>query len=684
MLAFRNTRIGKRILMGTAPVAMALLVLGGWMLKAQIDTAEQADSLILQTQLAVSTNAVIHELQKERGASALFLGSKGTQFGSQMADRRRDADARMAELTTLLGGFDASAEAGVGADSVRQVQATLAAFPALRGRIDQQQVPAVEAVGAYSQAVRTLIGVVAHTANTVSDVEAAKLIAAFVALTDAKESAGQERATGSAGFASGKFDAALYKRFIELGAEQKTAFRMFERYASPDALAALKAALSSEIEEPVMKMRQAAIDSPAKGDTGGVAAPDWFAATSKRIDALRTVETRIAQDIAAQAQGQRDQARQSLILLSVCLGGLFLATAVMLPLIVRSIVGPVRRLASDMSRLAEGDLSVGIEGTGFADEVGEMARATLIFKEDSEARRRLESEQALREQEAAQQRQQMLNALADDFEATVRAKVADVGQSVVGITRTASAMATKSEHSGGHSILVAENSRKTTERAEVVSAATHQLSMSINEIAEQIGQTSQIAQQAVADVNRTAQQMDGLERAVQTIGEVVNLINDIASQTNLLALNATIEAARAGEAGKGFAVVANEVKHLANQTAKATDDITRQVGEVQSSTRAMALAIDDVAATIRSLEEVATTIAGAVQEQEASTREISSTISEVALEADGVAKTVVDLSRSTSHSCAGTIRVIWSARTLAKVVEDLNGEVNQFVARVRG
>ncbi|MGE5506137.1 MAG: methyl-accepting chemotaxis protein, partial [Actinomycetota bacterium] len=274
-------------------------------------------------------------------------------------------------------------------------------------------------------------------------------------------------------------------------------------------------------------------------------------------------------------------------------------------------------------------------------------------------------------------------AIADGFEATVQAKVAEVGVSTADITRAANAMANRSEHSGSRSMVVSEAAINTNQRAQVVSEATRQLALAVNEIASQVSHSTQIARDAVNDVTETAQHMQQLSDRVQAIGEIVKLINDIAAQTNLLALNATIEAARAGEAGKGFAVVAGEVKSLANQTAKATDEIATQVAAVQASTQAMRHSIEDVVTVIRSIDEVSAAIAGAVQEQEAATQEIASNIDQVAHEADQVSTSVTDVAKSSALTCAGTVRVIWSARTLAGVVTGLQAEVEQFLAKIR-
>jgi len=277
----------------------------------------------------------------------------------------------------------------------------------------------------------------------------------------------------------------------------------------------------------------------------------------------------------------------------------------------------------------------------------------------------------------------MLRQLADQFEATVKAQVGEVVVSTSGIGRTSSQMAKHSEHSGGRATSVSEAAQSAMELASLVSAATRDLTGSVNEVARQVAQSSQIARKAVDDVAATSSEMAHLSQAVQSIGEIVKLISDIAAQTNLLALNATIEAARAGDAGKGFAVVANEVKHLANQTAKATEEITRQVGTVQVSTREMTASIEGVAATIRAIDEVSSAIAGAVQKQETATQEIAANIDKVTHQAERVTGSVTMLARASMTACAGTVRVIWSANSLADVVQALDMEVAHFLGKVR-
>jgi methyl-accepting chemotaxis protein len=346
---------------------------------------------------------------------------------------------------------------------------------------------------------------------------------------------------------------------------------------------------------------------------------------------------------------------------------------------------PLKTIVTEISRVAQGDLDRPIELIERSDDLGDMARAVEGFRVDAQEKKRLEEarELEIERERAAAERATAVNAFSDVFEQTVSAKVEAVEQAARGIDATAQAMASRAQHSGSKSLQVGEAVAITSERAESAAASTRELSQAINEIASQVAASTNISRQAVNEVAAMSEQMDGLSATVKAIGDVVQLINDIASQTNLLALNATIEAARAGEAGKGFAVVAGEVKTLASQTAKATDDIARNISAIQESTRAMSGKIEMVVTTIRSLDESSSAIAGAVQEQEASTRLIASNIDEVAAQAVAVSKSVTALAKSSTLSSAGTVRVIWSSSTLRQVVQELSAEAQQFVDRVR-
>jgi len=387
-----------------------------------------------------------------------------------------------------------------------------------------------------------------------------------------------------------------------------------------------------------------------------------------------------------QSQKEAGSSLESLrvtLIVGLAVGLIVAVSAVMITY--RTVVPRLCGLARAMERIRGGELNNPIPTSTSRDEVADMALTLERFRVDALEKRRLEEahERELERELAAKERASSVNALSDVFEKTVSSKVAAVEEAAQGIDATAQTMAQRAQQSGSKSLQVSEAVAITTERAEMAAASTRELSQAINEIARQVSASSEISRQAVGEVGAMAEEMDGLSNTVKSIGDVVSLINDIASQTNLLALNATIEAARAGDAGKGFAVVAGEVKTLANQTARATDDIARQISAVQESTRAMSGRIETVVNTIRSLDQSASAIAGAVQEQEASTREISSNIDEVAAQAVEVSRSVTALAKSSTMSSAGTVRVIWSAGSLRSVVQELREEASQYVLTVR-
>jgi methyl-accepting chemotaxis protein len=382
-----------------------------------------------------------------------------------------------------------------------------------------------------------------------------------------------------------------------------------------------------------------------------------------------------------------EQERRQLmtVITSLIAGGLAAAIAAVVG--VRWILGkvitrPLGTMIAVMERLADGDTSIDVGFIERRDEVGDMARTVQVFKEHMLETDRLRAEQEAERHQASREKAAALQSMADEFDRTVKVKVAGVENATTGIRTSAQSMASRSEHSGSRSLDVGRASQITTERSSAAADATRKLAQSVNTVSRQVVRSTEIARQAVDDVGATAQRMLELSQAVQAIGDVVSLISDIAAQTNLLALNATIEAARAGEAGKGFAVVAGEVKHLANQTARATEDITGQVAAVQASTDEMRGSIGSVVETIRTMDEISSVISGAVREQEAVAEEIVSDIDEVVVQAKMVSESVIHLAKSSAQSCAGTVRVIWCAKSLARVVDDLRKDAEQFLGSI--
>ncbi|HEY1720251.1 MAG TPA: cache domain-containing protein [Magnetospirillaceae bacterium] len=352
-------------------------------------------------------------------------------------------------------------------------------------------------------------------------------------------------------------------------------------------------------------------------------------------------------------------------------------------LLSRTISKPITALADVTTQLGTGDYAIAIPAIGRADEVGKLARAIQILRDQAQAAESLRAQHETAKTEMERQRRDSLLALADNFEGSIKGVVESIVSAVGENDNAARSMTHVSEEAAVDVNDVADAANEVTSSIETVAAATEQLTASITEISHQIQLSSKVSSQAVASAGETDKLVQGLSAAVARINDVANLINDIAAKTNLLALNATIEAARAGDVGKGFAVVANEVKQLATQTAKATGEITDQIESVNKATEAAVSAIREIGGVIGSIDTAVSTIAAAVEEQSAATKEISRNATQAADGAQRVSGTVTRLKDVTKQVRDGATVVSRSSSSLNRQSSDLRHEMVQFLATVR-
>ncbi|HEY2134979.1 MAG TPA: methyl-accepting chemotaxis protein [Xanthobacteraceae bacterium] len=381
----------------------------------------------------------------------------------------------------------------------------------------------------------------------------------------------------------------------------------------------------------------------------------------------------------------RYQAASAAALRNLILGaGVILLLAALVAFVLgRGLSRPIAALTGTMHRLSGGDTGIAIPGRARADELGTMAKAVEVFRQSMIEAEHLRAEQADAETRAAAQRRTDMHRLADDFEAAVGEIVGAVSAASGELEASATAMSKTAEHTQRLSGVVTAASDEASANVQSVAGASEELMASVSEIGRQVQQSNRIAGEAVAQAQNTDARIADLTKAAERIGDVVNLITSIAEQTNLLALNATIEAARAGEAGRGFAVVAQEVKALAGQTAKATNEIGAQITGMQSATRGSVTAIQEIGGTIGRMSEIASTIAAAVEEQGAATAEIARNIQQAAHGTTQVATNIVDVNRGAGESGAAATQMLSSAKMLADESSRLKAEMDKFLSTVR-
>jgi len=454
------------------------------------------------------------------------------------------------------------------------------------------------------------------------------------------------------------------------------------RPSTPKALAEAVAKGSAYFVGPMADGRARLFEALSAGEPVTVSLPELVRRNTEELSLLA--------DVAVQALDQTvsfaDQRRSRTTLKFFANGGL-LAAVVSLTIggffiVSRRVSLPIREMTAVMRRLAEHDLAIAIPGVGRTDEIGAMAAAMQVFKDNATRADFLAAEQE-RERSAREMRSKKLEELARDFDGNVTSVLDTVALALAELDKTAQTMSSSSRQTTEQATTVAAAAEEASTGVESVTSAAEELSASIAEISRQVVQSSRVSQEAVDEATHTDETVRGLATASTRIGDVVKLINDIASQTNLLALNATIEAARAGDAGKGFAIVANEVKSLATATAKATDEISAQIGAVQQATQMAVSAISGIVSRIREINEIAAAIASAVEEQSAATAEIARNVQQAALGTQQVSSNIVGVMQSATQTGLASNQVMDSTQAMEQGAETMKETVDSFLRSVR-
>ncbi len=642
----------KLLLIVILPLSAYLVVSGSNLIDraAQLSSYNDIHKLSL---FSSNISDLVHELQKERGASAGFLGSNGEKFGSQLLSQRAATDKKQQILTESLKNFDLKAFDAEFKKRTSKAFSQLRKMEGERRSISSQQRSVKEAVTYYSSTNADLLDIIGYMTHLSNNAGLTSQIGAYYNFLQSKERAGKERAILSGAFSKGSFSATSYSLFVQLVAEQDTYLSVFEALATPDDCQYFKRTLSDAAVEQVEKMRQAArlvnLDSSKKF---GIDAVAWFDTITRKINLLKQVEDHLSIGIEENSKTLASSEQTAMTLSLVVFVIIVIVSGLLVYLVTAMILNGIEQASNVALDLAEGDGDLTRRmNLDTSDEVGLLGQAV---------------DKMLNNLSSMIGQIQGISGSLEGANSELSALSSEMQEESSNVAGRASTVAAAAEEMSANMDTVAIAVEDAAQNVASVAAATEEIAAISDEISSNTEKARGITAKAVTQAANSSERVHELGRAADEIGKVTETITEISSQTNLLALNATIEAARAGEAGKGFAVVANEIKDLAKQTADATLEIKSKIEGIQTTTQGTVLEIREISKVIDEINEIVASIGESVDTQTATTTEISGNINQAS---HGIQEVTENVSQASTVS-----------REVAKDISEVDQSANQMLS----
>ncbi|MEE9319337.1 MAG: nitrate- and nitrite sensing domain-containing protein [Granulosicoccus sp.] len=669
------------------------------------------------TEFATDISSLVHEIQKERGASAGYIGSKGSEMFGEMLEKQIATTDKYRDLFDVAASEFPVEKYGEELENMlSQSVLNISKLSAVRGETISLAMDKKMTAQYYTETIANLLGVVRKAADLITDAGRLRDFVTYISFLDAKEAAGQERAVASASYAEGSFGREALQKYVAIISKQDAYVSSFRANATNELRAFYKQAMVGPDVEKVDQLRAIALASPWDLSASGVVGTaGMYEIMTKKINILKTVEDKISSEFRIKTATSAKNATTAFQLYLLGLSALVIAALGASIVIRRSITLPLKDIQASMKLLSTGDLDASVPHVKFKSEIGEMASSVLVFKENAvqqkilekqtekdQENRHLESEKLAKEESARKEREvemaaelkheerereleleRELVSAREQRAASLEKVIAEFDSNIVDVMdglvsasnvldSSADSMSGIANRAQGSSASALSASEDATENVNTVAIASEEIASSISEIAQQLNRSNEMTSSAVEEVGKTQALVDDMNKTSNLITNVVKLINDIAEQTNLLALNATIEAARAGDAGKGFAVVASEVKELATQTARATGDIGSHIEAVRMASKNVGSSVVDIREVINSTNEINNTIAAAVNQQDVTTSDISRNVKIAASRSQDVKLIVNEVSTS-----------VVEVKSFAADVQVAAGEVSENTARIK-